>query len=815
MEQFGTDLRLARRQLRKDPVFAAVIIVTLGVGIGANASLLSVINGILLRPLPVQDPQRLVVLATRQEKEPMSRGLSYPDFLDYRRDLRVFSDLLGYYADFVGSARSGQADRILVSFVSGNYFSMLGVQAAAGRMILPEEGRAAGADPVVVLGHGYWQRRLGGDPKIVGQRLLINGRPFTIVGVAPASFRGLLTSVEMEAYLPLAMKPRFATLKDLRNDHTLRVMGRLRPSATLREAQAALNVESGRLATQYRATNQGVTIRAFPERLARPEPELADLWPPLIAVFMGLVGLVLLVACFNVANLLLVRETQRRGDTAVRLALGADRSRLLRQLFTETVLLGVAGGAMGLLIALGGIRFLESIPLSEDVPTAMDFGLDWRVLAFVVALVLGSCILFGLAPALQASRTNIAKVLHERGRSPGGVGRNSLRKALVVVQIAVSMVLLIAAGLFVRSLGKARGIDLGFNTKNVLTVSLDPSLQGYDAPRTESFFRRLRDGAAALPGVRSAALAYAVPMGHYELSAKTAAEGRLPAAGEVWPSVSYNSVGAGFFATIGIPIVHGRDFSAHDVASSPRVAIVNQTMAAKLWSGQEALGKRFILGPGGPAVEVVGIAKDGKYGFLFEPPQPFFYVPLEQEPKSLRVLYLASTVAPASLGEAVRRLVRDLDSTVPAFGIETLDTLLHNDVNGFLLPQLAAAIAGTLGLLGLFLAVIGIYGVVSFTTSRRTHEIGIRMALGAKRQAIMTMVVRQGLWLALVGVALGAPLAFLMARLLSSLLYGIKPGDPVTFVAVAVVLMAVTLFACVLPARRASRIHPTFALRFE
>jgi putative ABC transport system permease protein len=385
----------------------------------------------------------------------------------------------------------------------------------------------------------------------------------------------------------------------------------------------------------------------------------------------------------------------------------------------------------------------------------------------------------------------------------------------VVVQIAVSLPPLIAAGLFVRSLGQSRHIDLGFRARNVLITTVDTGLQGYAPQQSEALFRQLREGAAALPGVRSAALAYSVPMGSYDLTARVAAEGRLPAAPEAWPAVNYNAVDPAYFATLALPILRGRSFDAHDDRSAPRVAVVNQMLAARLWPAADPIGRRLVLAPDGPALEVVGVAKDGKYGFLYEPPQPFFYVPLAQQAEPLRVLHLSTAVAPASLSPAVRRLLHDLDPTLPVPELRTLEAMLHDDLNAFQLPRLGAWLAGTLGLLGLLLSSVGLYGVVSFTTSRRTHEIGIRMALGAGRPMVLAMVVRQGLGSVVAGLALGLLLTLFAVRSLAALLYGVEPTDPLTFTGVLLLLAAVALLACFLPARRASRGDPMAALRGE
>jgi macrolide transport system ATP-binding/permease protein len=811
-QAFLSDFRYASRWLARSPGFTVAVVLTLGLGIGANAALFSVVNGLLLRPLPAREADRLVVLATQPEKQPISAYLSYPELLDYRQ-VRLFSDLLGHTENFAGFAVGDRAERILVSYVTGNFFSMLGIRPHAGRAILPSEGQVAGADRVVMLSYDFWQRQFNGDHSILGRSALLGGRPCTIVGIAPAGFRGVITGIRVDAYMPLGMAHRFVEWKEQRGTRVVRILGRLRPHVELAQAQAAVDVMSARLFQQYPASDRGVSVRVLPERLARPEPEFVSIWPPIIAVFLSLAGLVLLVACFNVANLLLVRATLRRGETAVRLSLGASRSRLLRQLLTESLLLALMGGAAGLALAAVASRLLQSLPLGGNPPVQLDLALDGRVLVYTVALVLGSCLFFGLAPALQSTRGSLSEVLHEQGRSAGAEGSHRLRQALVVLQIAVSLPLLMTAGLFVRSLAQARSIDLGFRAKNLLIISVDTDLQGYDTQRSETFFRRLRDEASALPGVRSAALSYSVPMGQYDLESKVAAAGRLPASNSVWPASNYNAIDDQYFAALGIPILSGRGFTEHDNRTSRRVAVVNQTLASRLWPGETPLGKRLVLGPTGPDLEVVGVAKNGKYGFLFEPPQPFFYIPLAQEPHALRALNLATSVRPEELAGGVRQVLRGLDPAMPALDLKSLDARLHDDLNGFQLPRIGGWLTGCLGLVGLVLSTVGLYAVISFITSRRRHEIGIRMALGAERGAILTMVVRQGLWLVLIALVLGLTLSLFSVQFFAAMLYGVAPYDPWTFAAVTVILAAVAVLALLIPARRASAYHPMVALR--
>jgi predicted permease len=819
VETLWQDIKFGVRSLAKKPVFTLIVVLTLGLGIGANTAIFSVVNALLLRPMPVQNPDELAVVAIQHPGNEQPHGVSYLDFLDYRANSNVFQDMSAFRIGFVGLSDGQRADRLAVSFVTSNYFTLFGVEPAAGRLIQPGEGDKPGGEPIIVLGNGYWKRRFGGNPGVVGKSVRLNGKTGTVIGVVPEKFKGAYALVEMDAYLPLGMAALDAENRDLfekRDSHDLHVRARLKPGVTVKQAQASLEVIARQLDQQYPDTNKQVTVRVIPEWRARPEPNAADQNPLVAGVFLALVGLVLLVACVNVTNLLLVRASVRQKELAIRAALGAGRLRLVRQLLTESVLLAMLGGAAGILIGVWASEIIASIRLPMDIPIQMDFSFDWRVFGYVSAVALLAGFLVGIVPALRASRTDLNEALREGGRAQAGGGRHRVRNVLVVAQVAGSLVLLIAAGLFVRSLNNAQSVDLGFRPAGVLNLIMDPGLQGYDEAKGKVFYRELKERVRALPGVQSASYAFSVPLGYYNQAGWIDVAGKPVAKDERRPSASYNLVDPEYFGTLGITLLRGRAISREDSETTRRVAVINETMARKLWPGEEAIGKRFSFrGPQGPWVEVIGISKNGKYGFIFEDPEMNFYAPLEQNYVSLRALQVRTNgVPPASLAQPIQKEIRALDADLPVFDVRTMTEALEGG-NGFLLLRMGAVFAAALGLLGLVLAVVGVYGVVSYTANQRTHEIGIRMALGAQRGDILKLVVGQGLGLVGIGVAAGLAAAFGLSRFLANFLFGISTRDPVTFAGVSLLLGGVALVACWIPARRAAKVEPVVALRYE
>jgi predicted permease len=576
-----------------------------------------------------------------------------------------------------------------------------------------------------------------------------------------------------------------------------------------------VNVIVARLAAQYPATDKGISLRVLPERLSRPLPQAAAVIPALVSLFLVLAALVLLIACINVANISLVRAMVRRREMAVRVALGAGRSRLIRQMLTESLLLAAMGGAVGMVLGMWTSRLISSLDLQTSLPVFLDFHFDWSVFAYAMGVTVVTGLIVGLWPALRASSANVSMVLHEAGRSESaGLERHRMRSILVVAQVAGSLLLLVVAALFVRSLQQAQRTYLGFDPDHLLNVTLDPNEIGYDQQHTNDFYRDLKARVLMLPGVKSATVAFDIPMGNFNDGAPVFVEGHAQIPGEQPPQIMLNRIDADYFNTLRVPLLEGREFTANDNEKAPLVAIINQTMAKQFWPNQSPIGKRFsVKGPTGPFIEVAGVAGDGRYSFIFESPQPHFYVPMAQNLSSLRILQIRTSVQPESLMTPVQQEVRALDPGMPIVDLRTMRQSLQG-ANGFFILRLGALLAGATGVLGLVLAVVGVYGVLSFVTARRTREIGIRMALGAAQSDVLRMVLRQGIVIVSAGSIIGLGLAFAAGRAANSFLM-VSGADPLTFAVVPTLLAAVALWACYIPARRATKVDPMVALRYE
>jgi predicted permease len=822
MLNFWNDIQYAFRTLTKNPGFAIIGILTLALGMAVNTTLFSVVNGFILRPLPVPHPEQITVFALQQAAVPGNYRFSYPDFEDFRDQSDSFSDVFAYRVTLSAVAADNKADHCLISRVSSNYFSALGVRPAYGRLILPTEGRTPAADPIMVLGYSYWRKRFGGDPEIVGKKVVINDHPFTIVGVAPREFHGTFAVLDMDAYVPFSAEMSedpgnpMANTWTSRGSRTLTIMGRLKPGVTIKEAQASLNVLAQRISEQHSDTEKGIIVHLYPEKLARPEPDPENPIPAAAIAFMVLAGLVLLVACFNIANVLLVRATVRQREMAIRTALGASHGRLVRQYLTESLLLAFLGGGAGLLLGTWAASILSSLRLNTELPIQFDFHPDTRVYLFALAAVLITGLVVGIMPALRAARTNVITVLHEGGRgSSSGPRRQLARNALVAAQVAGSLVLLIVAGLFVRSLNKAQDISLGFNPDHVLNLSVDVEQIGYKETRGRGVYREIESRIRALPGVASVAQAFTVPMGVISSGDRLTIENHPLEPGQQSPDVNYNVVTPGYLDTLQIPLLRGRKFTEADGEKAPLVAIINQTMAKKFWPNEDALGRRFSTkGEQGPFMEIVGVVQDGKYQNVLEDPQPYFYVPLEQTYMSLRTIHVRTSVPPETLALQLQSQIHELAPELPITQVQTMTQALQG-ANGFFFFRFGAQLTSIMGFLGLILAVVGIYSVVSYAAAQRTKEIGIRIAMGAAPRDILKMVLRQGLGVVGIGLALGLVIALAGTQLMSSLFVGIKASDPLTFTVVVLLLTGIALFACWIPARRATRIDALVALRYE
>jgi predicted permease len=819
METFWKDLRYAFRMLLKSPGFTLIAMLALGLGIGANTAIFSVFNGVLWRPLPVKDPQQLVVLASKTPSFDFPLNVSYPDFQDYRQLKTVFSDLIAYTPSPVNFGSEGRPERAWTEMVSGNYFSMLGIEAVRGRTFAADEGWVPGKDPLVVLSYKFWQKRFGGDPTVIGQTVQVNNHAFTVIGVAPENFRGAYYFLEPDFYIPLTtmglLDPNQEDDLNKRGASYLRVLGRIQPGVTPAQAMAAAEPLDRRLAQEFPDAHRGMTLLVIPELKARPEPGLvAGFMSTAALVFMLLVGLVLLIACANVANLILARANGRRKEFATRTALGATRGRMIRQMLTETVLLSAFGGILGLIFARWAALALMSVRIPSDVPLRLfDLRMDWRIFTFTFLAALLTGMIAGLIPSLQASRADLADTLKAGGRSGGAsTGHHRFRNALVVAQVAVSLLLLACAGFFIRSLQNSAHVDMGFRVDHTLLMSMNVGLQGYKEERGQQFFEQLTERVRSLPGVRDAAIAAYIPMGDENSLDNIYPEGQPTDDKSKTESTFDDSVQPGYFRTAGTPVIEGREFTEADNATAPHVAIINETFAKEIWPGQDPIGKVFRIKKDGPPVQVVGLTRTGKYLFLYEKPQLYAYFPMAQSYNSGINLFVHTVDDPQRLVTAVREQISQLDAGLPVFNVTTMDVQVQ--YGKALFPaRLGVMFVGTFGLLGLVLASVGVYGVVSYSVSQRTQEIGIRTALGAQRSNVLGMILKQGMAMSLIGTAVGIVLSFLLFRGLGSMLYGVKSTDFLTLGTVSALLLFVAFVASYVPALRATRVDPVVALR--
>lgn len=812
------------RTLARNPGFAAIVILTLALGVGANTAMFSVVNAILLRPLPVRDAKNLVVVAEQRRGKDVFSNLSYPDFIDFRnQSANVFQDMAASQIGEIGIRSEGKAERAIISYVTSNYFDMLGVQPAIGRLIAPGEGDSPGADPVIVFSYSYWQKRFNLDPGIVGKTVVANGRALTVVGVAAKDFRGTNALAEMDAYLPLNMAVMRTVAKGDPNDfwtrrdiRTLHVVAYPKPGVAdaVATARSALFVIAQRLAQAYPETDRDMTARVFPERLARPVPTDSNLIPVVGMLFLLLAGIVLWVACMNVANILLVRSIARQREAAIRVALGSNRYRLIRESLVESLILAIAGGAAGILLGEWACALLKHLRHSLDFPLYLDFSLDWRVFAYSFGLAVLTGIAVGVLPALRASNVNINQVLHQGGRgTSAGRWQGRIGNALVVAQVASSLMLLIVAGLFLRSLNSVQHVNLGFDPDHELNVTMDPHLMGYDEARGRQFYRELEDRIRSVPGVQAASLSYSVPFGVLHETSEVIAEAGADQAKQP-PEVTYNTVDPPYFENLKIPFVRGRGFTDGDKENAPLVAVINLTMARQLWPNEDAIGKRFSMGKGQPMLQVIGIAEDGRYIGPADDPEAYFFVPASQHYVSFRTLQVKTAAPPETMIPEIEKFIWSIAPDMPIIDCRSMNDAA-NGLNGFLFFRVGAGLAGAMGLLSLVLALVGIYGVIAYSVTRRTQEIGIRMAVGALPRDVLRLIMGQGSRVIAAGIVVGLVLAFGASRLLKSFLVGVSAMDALTFGSVSLLLALVAMIAITIPALQATRVDPATTLRAD
>lgn len=812
MQTLIQDLRYGFRQLLKRPGFTLLAIISMALGIGANTAIFSLVDTVAFRPLPVRNASELQELYGTLHNGADYTLQSYLNYKDYRDRNQVFSGLVAYRLVVASLSHNGNNERLWGMTVSGNYFDVLGVPLVLGRGFLPEEDQTPKSHPVLILSYGCWQKRFGADRGIVGRTVSLNNVAFTVIGVARKGFIGTEVAYAPEFWAPLMMSSVIepgSNYLEQRVDNNLFVIGRLKPGVTKAQAEAALKIETDEMAREYPKENAGRGIELIPPGLFIPSIRNAVL--SLAAVLAAIGALVLLLACVNLANLLLARATERRKEIAVRLAVGASRARLIRQLLTESVMLSVLGGATGVLLAAWINHLVRTIKLPTDVALLFDLRVDWRVLSFTLILSLVTGLVFSLIPALQSSKPQLVSALKDES-SLAGFRRSRLRNTLVVIQVALSLVLLICAGLIVRSLQEAQRMRPGFNPQNAVALSFDMGLQGYDDARKLAFQKQVLERVRALPGIESAAITDNIPLSLNYNNTSIYVEGRPPIPMNQLPLAIPVSVSPDYFRAMGISL-RGRDFTEQEDKKENRVAIVNETFAKKLFPGQEAIGKRFnFTGPENPFWEIIGVCGDGKYNSLGEEPQPALFRPQFRD-NSPGVSLVARTRGDTQTAlAALQREMRNLDPTLPLYDVKTLTE--HMKIPLFP-ARMAAGALGSFGVLALVLAAVGIYGVMSYVVAGRTREIGLRMALGARTGNVRGLILRQGMTLAIIGSVIGLAIAFGATRLLKSVLYGVDAIDPTTFIGVTSLLAIVALLACWIPALRASRVDPMVALRAE
>ena len=797
------DIRYGARMLRKSPGITSVAVLSLALGIGAISTIFSFVNGIMLRPLPYPKPERLVLLdETALKRGVISMGVSFPNFLDWRQQNNSFEDIACYDTGGFAIAGGAEPEQLKGAFVNQGLFEILGVAPILGRTFTADEDQPD-HDLVVILSYALWQRRFGADPKILGQTLLLNNRPRVVIGVMPPGFQFPEVA---DAWGPLALTPKSYT----RTDHGLETIARLKPGVTLEQAQAEMISIASNIEQQNPVTNEGLSVNVTSLRAS-----LVGDYKKALLILLGVVGFVLLIACVNVANLLLARATARQKEIAIRAALGANRKRIFRQLLTESLMLGLIGGAIGLVLALWGMDLLlAAIPI--DIPFWMKFDLDGRVLGFTFACSLLTGFVFGTAPALEASNPDLNETLKEGGRSGAGRGRHRLRSLLVVAEIALSLVLLVGAGLMMRSFISLQNVDAGIHPEGVLTMSLGlPGAKYREPEKRIAFFQQLLERVRALPGVQSAGTVSNLPLSGNLWGRSLTVEGRpVLSVGEA-PAINHCVISPNYLSAMGIVILKGRDFDDRDTKDAMKVTIIDERLAREYWPDEDPLGKRVRFGPpedNEPWHTIVGVVRDVRHERLDAQTRKSVYLPFAQMPLGRSSLAIRSGGRPENLIGAVRNQVRELDSDLPLVRIMPMTEVVARSVWQ---PRLYTALFGVFAAVALILATVGIYGVMSYSVTQRTREIGLRMALGAQRHDVLGLVVGQGIMLAAIGVGVGLAAALMLTRLMSSLLFGVTATDPITFATVSVLLAGVAVGACFIPARRATKVDPMIALRYE
>jgi len=828
LQDLIADVRLAFRTLRKSPGFTLVVVSTLALGIGANSAIFSLMDQVLLRALPVKDPQQLVILdgpGAFMGHTHNDQTFSYPMYVDFRDKNPVFDGVAARFDTGVAFTHAGQTERVIAELVSGSYFPTLGVTPLLGRAIAPSDDQTPGAHPVVVLSHGFWQRRFGGDPKAVGRSVTVNATPMTVIGVAPPSFYGLQAASAPDVFVPLMMKAQMTPVRDdldNRRSRWLNVIARLKPGVTEKQAEAGMNVLYKQiLAEEIKGIpepSERFKTRFLSKHLdvlpgARGLSELRRSFATPLFLLMGMVGLVLLIACANVANLILARGATRQREVAIRVALGASRGRIVRQLLVESLVLALGGGLVGVMLAAWTGSSLIALLPSEEARKVLSGDPDLRLVAFTMGMSLLTGLVFGLLPALRAANPSLLSTLKEEALAVVGGTHLRFRKALVVAQVALSLLLLVGAGLFTRSLINLRGLNPGFDPEGVLSFSINPLLNGYKPAQAHAIHERLLEEMRALPGVTGASIAVEALLTDSEWRSTVRVEGYVTKEGEdMNPTV--NGVASDFMKTLRMPLVAGREFTGADRQGAPRVAIVNEEFARYFFGTESPLGRRFGFGRGKEFdLEIVGLVRESKSMNLREGKTRFVFLPLAQREDAARVTYYVRSAGGfAGLGDKLREIVRRVDPNLPVFEMKTMTAQVGESL---FLERMIALLSACFGALATALAALGLYGIMSYSVAARTREIGIRMALGADRSSVLRLVMRDVLLLAGIGIGLGLPGAIGLGRFVASQLFGLTPNDPMTLGAATLLLASVALVAGLVPARRATRIEPMNALHYQ
>ncbi len=810
METLLQDLRYGARMLIKKPGFTVVAVLALALGIGANTAIFSVVNAVLLRPLAYKDPDRLVVVWSNNAREGNPRyPVAAANFVDFKEQNRSF-DRLAAYLSFTPNmtlAAATEPVQVTQSSVSPELFPLLGVEAMLGRTFSDEEAQV-GKDQVVILSHGLWQRQFGGNENILGQKVTLDGVPYTVIGVMPQDFYFLYRNADL--WIPLSFNTRFNPNFTITNraGGALGLIGRLKSDVSIEQARAEMDAIAARLSDQYPAVNSGIGVT-----LVSLDEQMTESVQTALLVLLAAVSFVLLVACANVATLLLARAASRQKEISIRAALGAGRIRLVRQLLTESVLLAALGGALGALLAVWGINLILALSPSE-IPRQNEIGIDATVLVFTLGLSVLTGVIFGLVPALQLSKSDLHESLKEGGRSSAGTTRQGVRSALVISQVALTLVLLIGAGLLIRSFVRLMNVDPGFRTENLLVMGIAvPTSMRSAPPQKIAYYKELFERIEAIPGVQSAGAATRLPLTARGVTTKLFIEGRAVAPGEE-PDIEFRRASSDYFSALGVPLIDGRYFTNEDNMQAPGVVIINQSAARRFWPNDTAIGKRVRTSPD-PNFSwntVVGVVGDVKHFGLDADARPEMYVAFNQAPPDSPFMVVRTTSDPMNVAASVRAQVAAMNKDQPVNTIQTMEEVLAASVAGRRFNMLLLAMFAGLALL---LAAVGIYGVISYSVAQRTQEIGIRMALGAQTRDVLAMVISQAARLALAGVAIGLIASFLLTRLMKSLLFNVSATDPVTFLAVSLLLMGLAFAASYIPARRATKVDPMIALRYE